>query len=403
MVATVAGWGSAKAQDYGDPSGKPLTLAGDARIVLADGERSWIDGGFGKTRYGPHKEPVRPVELDAVWKPAISWTLDATVAVIAQDGQDKPVDLSEAYLGWRRPPHGAFRFSARAGYFWPAISLEHSGPEWRVTETITPSAINSWVGEEVKVAGVEATASLPVAGHRAHATVALFGADDTAGTLLAFRGWALHDEKVTLFSKQQLPPLDSFMQYAQAKQTRPAEELDHRPGWYARLAWSPNDRLALNAFYYDNRGNPAAVNAGLQWGWRTRFADIGATWQAGRLKLTAQALSGTTQMGFPMPSKLWVDTQFRSAFLLATRQTGWGSVSLRGEAFGTRGHGSVLGAATSEDGWAATLAARHPIGKHLTVLIEGLHVESDRAERARIGDPAHQRQNQIQLALRLHS
>lgn len=244
------------------------------------GERSWLDGGFGKTRFGPDDRDFtvlpRAVEADAIWHPAITWSLDATLAVVAQDGQEKPVDLSEAYLSWRRSPHGDFRLGVRAGYFWPPISQEHSGPEWQVTDTITPSAINSWVGEEVKVAGLEATASLPLGGHRAYATVALFGANDTAGTLLSFRGWALHDEKATFFSEQALPPLDDFMRDAQASRTRPAKELDNRPGWYARLAWSPVDGVALYAFYYDNRGDPEAVDDYLQWGWRTRFANLGA-------------------------------------------------------------------------------------------------------------------------------
>ncbi|MEI9926712.1 MAG: hypothetical protein WDN44_02075 [Sphingomonas sp.] len=32
---------------------------------------------------------------------------------------------------------GPAKVSARAGLFWPAVSLEHSGPEWAVTDTIT--------------------------------------------------------------------------------------------------------------------------------------------------------------------------------------------------------------------------------------------------------------------------
>ena len=60
---------------------------------------------------------------------------------------------------------------------------------------ITPSAINSWIGEEVKVVGVEGTATHPLAGGRLSGTFGLFGFNDTAGTQLAFRGWALHDRR----------------------------------------------------------------------------------------------------------------------------------------------------------------------------------------------------------------
>ena len=179
----------------------------------------------------------------------------------------------------------------------------------------------------------------------------MFGLNDTSGTLLAFRGWALHDEKATAFSLQPLPPLDAFMLYAQAPRTRPALEIDDRPGFYAKLGWS-GPALRVSAFYYDNRGDPEAVNADLQWGWRTRFGQVAVQLKPdARTTLTSQAMTGTTLMGYPNPTRIWVDTQFRSAFLLATRRLGdASSVSARAEVFGTRGRGSVLGAETDEDG-----------------------------------------------------
>ena len=402
----------AHAQDYGDPSGKTLIATADLRLTAVDGERSWIDGGFGKTRFGPKSagpldhlsfEP-RAVEGDLVWQPQISWSLGATLAVTAQNGQEHAVDLSEAYLSWRRGPHGALKLSGRLGAFWPPVSLEHSGPTWAVTETITPSASNSWIGEEVKVGGAEATASLPVGQQgRVYATIALFAFNDTAGTLLGFRGWALHDEKATLFGHQPLPPLDAFMRSVQAPATRPMIELDNRPGYYVRLGWMPDSAIRLHAFYYDNRGDPQAVNSQLQWGWRTRFAELGGTAAFGATRITAQAMAGRTEMGFPMPDRIWVDTRFKSAFALVTRTIGKGSVSGRVEAFGTRGNGSVLGTDESENGWAATLAARRSFGDHVTLLAEALHVESNREARVRSGLDPRQNQTLLQLAIRLHS
>lgn len=398
----------AVAQDYDEnPSGRSLYALADLRLTLSDGERSWLDGGFGKSRFGGGADRdaaarARAVEGDLVWQPHLGWALDATIAASAQQGQDQPVDLSEAYLHYRHAPIGEVRVGARLGYFWPPISLEHSGPAWSVTETITPSAINSWIGEEVKVAGAEASASAPLGGGRLTATAAVFGLDDTAGTLLSFRGWALHDEKATAFSLQPLPPLDDFMEYAQAPRTRPALEIDNRPGFYAKLGWASH-LMKLQAFYYDNRGDPEAVRPTLQWGWRTRFGQIAAQLKPdAKTTITSQAMIGSTRMGFPQPTLIWVDTQFRSAFLLATRRIGGhSSVSARAEAFGTRGRGSVLGAATDEDGWAATLAGRHAIDDHVTVLGEQLHVDSTRDERARVVLAPHQAQTIAQVSARV--
>jgi hypothetical protein len=406
LLAVMQTGAGARAQDYDDPSGRTLAAIADVRLTGADGERAWTDGGFGKARYGGTQDGdvrfrPRAVEGSLVWSPHIAWSLDGRLAVIAQADQDHAADLSEAFLSWRGAP-GSIRLSARAGYFWPPVSHEHGGPEWRVSETITPSAINSWIGEEVKVGGLEATATMPLAGGKLGATVAIFGFNDTAGTLLAFRGWALHDQKGTAFGKQRLPTLDGFMQGAQAPRTRPAIELDDRPGFYGKLAWSPGKSLHVDAFYYDNRGDPQAVDADRQWGWRTRFGNIGATLDAtDRLRLTAQAMAGRTEMGFPMADHIWVDTRFRSAFLLATRRFGEASLSARAEAFGTRGRGSVTGADDSEDGWAATLAARRPVGDHVTILAELLHVDSDRDARSRDGLAAAQRQTVVQCAIRV--
>jgi hypothetical protein len=429
MIATISSWlgrmaaragvalvlacagGAAWAQDYSDASGKPVTALLDLRLTGADGERSWLDGRFGKARFGGDaasggdglRVRGRAVEADLVWQPQLSWSLGGTFAVTAQQGQEHPVDLSEAFLSWRRDPHGATRVSGRLGLFWPPVSLEHSGPAWTVTETITPSAINSWIGEEVKGAGAEATLSFALGQGHLAATAALFGFNDTAGTLLAFRGWALHDEKATAFGHQPLPALGPFMEYVQAQRSRPAIELDHRPGFYARLAWSSAGPLKLQAFYYDNRGNPEAVDADMQWGWRTRFGNIGAILQIGpQTKLTSQAMIGSTQMGFPEGGRVWVDTRFRSAFLLATRVIGGASsVSGRIEGFGTTGRGSILGAEDSENGWAATLAGRHMIGRHVAVLGEILHIESTREARVRDAEAPHQTQTVVQLAARL--
>ena len=418
LIVCVASLGAtfpASAQDYGDPSGRALTVVGDLRVVAVDGERSWIDGGFGKTRFGPDQPnathtlhaDLLPVEGDLVWSPQLGWRFGATIAVTAQNGQEHAVDLSEAFLTYRHDPIGKLRVHARAGLFWPPISLEHSGPEWAVTEMITPSAINSWVGEEVKVAAGEATASLPLGPGggwgRLSATAAIFGLNDTAGTLLAYRGWALHDEKATAFGRQPLPPLDPFSVFVQAKATRPVIELDNRPGYYLRLGWAPDERIRLHAFYYDNRGDPEAVTADLQWGWRTHFIEAGGSAMLGTAtKLTVQGLSGHTVEGFAMPTQLWSDMRFRSDFALLTQTIGRGSVSGRIKGFDTHSDGSVLGVDESEYGWAATLAARRAFGPHVTVLAEALHVDSRRDARRRSGLDPHQPQTVLQLALRLH-
>jgi hypothetical protein len=391
-----------------------LTAYANFDLAAADGPRSWLeDGGTGKGRFGDPNGGgmrVRPYATEAglVLQPDFGWSLSGLVSIIAQHDQDKAVDVSEAYLRWRPLPLGNVRLNVRAGTFWPPVSLEHGGDEWPVRETVTPSAINSWIGEEVKVGGIEATFSTIIAGNRLSLTAAGFELNDTAGTLLTFRGWALHDEKATLFGYQPLPFMNDFMRGAQARETRPMIDLDHHIGWYAKLSWAPPGPFELQYFHYDNRGNPEAVNAGLQWGWRTRFDHLGATLDLDtKTRLTAQAIDGTTTMGFPMGAegRRWIDMRYRAVFLLATRQvmmgSAAGSVSGRIETFDTRNHGSEVLSDDNETGWAATAAARWPLFLHATLFAEALHIDSRRDARLREGVPPRQHENILRLSLRL--
>ncbi len=381
-------------------------------LAGADGERAWLRGGFGKARFGGRAVDrddgfaIRPhaTEFGIAWQPHLTWSLGATVAAIAQEGQQHSIDLSQAYLTFKPMPAGPMRLSARAGLFWAPVSLEHSGPEWAVRDTITPSAINAWIGEEVKLAGVEGTAAGMFGSHRLTASVALFAENDTAGTLLAFRGWALHDEKATAFGTQPLPVLNPFMQFVQAARTRPLIELDSRAGYYIKLVWAPPGPFELQALHYDNRGDPEVVNEYLQWGWRTRFDHLGVIVDVDpRTRLIAQGIDGRTQMGFVEGNRRWVDTRFRSAFLLATRAVGDGSVSARIEAFDTRSRGSELGPENSENGWAVTAAARKPLASFATIGVEALHVVSRRDARASEDLDPRQRQTIVRLQLRLRA
>ena len=130
-------------------------------------------------------------------------------------------------------------FSARAGLMWPPVSLEHEGADWHVRDFITPSAINSWIGEEVKPLAAEGTFGASLGQHKLRATAALIAANDTAGTLLTFRGWALHDRTTLAFRSQPLPPLGTFTEI-QAPETHPLNDV-HR-GFAGIPAITPSSR-----------------------------------------------------------------------------------------------------------------------------------------------------------------
>ncbi|MDB5707008.1 MAG: hypothetical protein JWN66_4124 [Sphingomonas bacterium] len=388
-------------------SKRTLSVLLDARLVLANGHQSFVDGGLGKTRFdgtasGDFKARAVPVEADLIWAPRFTGSLSANVSAAWQRDQENDVDLLEAFVTFLPQRNGNWNFSAKAGLYWPEISLEHAtGGAWSTVYTITPSAINSWVGEEVKVVGAEATVTAGLGQHEIAATGGLFGFNDTSGTLLSFRGWALQDIKATTFGHFPLPPLNSFIVHLQEGQTRSLIEIDHRVGFYGRLEWRPPWPFVLNAYYYDNRGNPKAFEATGQWGWRTRFLNVGLSADiAPGTRLIAQAMTGSTHMGFQTRGVDWVHTSFQSAFALVTHEIGRGAITGRAEIFSTREHGSQMSPNESEDGWALTGAGRLALTNSLTAFIEVLHVRSDRGTRANLGIPAFEAQTVMQAALR---
>lgn len=393
-------------------SADTLSVIADGRIVIADGSRSWVDGGFGKTRFdgtadGDEQLQAHLAEAALIWQPRFTNSFVGNFSAAYQQGHDdKAFDVMEAYLTFIPTRGGNTNFAFKAGLYWPEISLEHAtGGAWSTVYTITPSAINSWVGEEVKVVGAEATLFQSVGDQDFSLTAGLFGFNDTSGTLLSFRGWALHDVKSTLFGEFALPPLNPFMTGAQAPVTRSVIEIDDRVGFYGRAEWRPAPGIVANAFYYDNRGDPEAFTDTLQWGWRTRFWNVGLAADLGQsTRLIAQGMTGTTLMGF-VPrgaTRYWVDTKFRSAFALLTRDVGAGAISARMELFDTKERGSRMNSAEEdESGWAGTAAVRWPLGDTFTLFVEGLHVESRRGGRTvRLGLPRKESQTVLQAALR---
>lgn len=381
----------------------PSTLSGvlDLRVVAADGEKSWIDGGFGKGRWGD-ETGVRLAEAGIAWRPQLTDSLSAVVTVEAQDGADPVVDLSEAYMSWRGAAAGV-RLSARAGLYWPQMSLEHDGLLWTVADTITPSAINSWAGEELKVGGAEATARTTIAGQGLSATLGAIGFGDTAGTLLTFRGWALHDLKNTASSLMPLPPLSAYMAVRQRGATTSLLELDNRTGLYGRLEWKPLPGLMLDLFRYDNRGDGLAADSVNEWSWDTRFTEAGLSWTPdARTRVRAQALSGVTFMGYPDQTtrEQWIDVGYSSAYVSVTRDVGPGAITARLDQFETRDHTLTAVDNNDETGWAQLVAYRWDVRPRANIVFELLRIDSDRPSRALAGEDARQAQTIFQTALR---
>jgi hypothetical protein len=412
LVTAVACFGApAMAESADILSPETLSVTGTVSLAATNGEETWLDGGFGKlSTSGDNYRNLRVTpmlsEANLIWQPRFTWALSANVVGTFLGGERNEAGISEAYFSYKPMRGSTTRFSARAGLMWPPVSLEHEGADWHVRDTITPSAINSWIGEEVRPVALEGTVGTSLGEHKLTGTAAMFAANDTAGTLLTFRGWALHNRRTLAFNDQPLPPFEEEDEGYQAPFTHPLLDVDSgfakRPGYYAKLSWQPPAPIRLELFHYDNRAKPEAINEDLEWGWRTHFTDLGFEADLSGTHVRAQAMTGRTRMGYPeLPNnRHWIDMRFRSAFLLVTQPIGKFGLAGRIDAFETRHHGSWWDSEYNEDGWAATLAGKREWGP-FTGLVELIHVSSDNPAREHVSLSPRQQQTRLQADLRL--
>jgi hypothetical protein len=379
----------------------------DVRAVSTTGERDWLDGGFGKLRYDHSQADL--AQAAVLWTPRFADTVTAYVLVQDVPGAENDVGIEEAYLKWKPVPKSDLRYSVRLGQMFPPVSMEHDGVGWTPSRTLTPSAINSSIGEEVLVDGIEGSVHKANGGHTVGLTLGAFSRDDTAGTILSWRGWALHDISSADNTQLQLPEGDEQGWYRlfddyQSEYSRPMSEVDHRTGWYARLDWRPPAPMALNLEFYDNLGDPNSVR-NAQWGWATRFYNLGVQWNpAPGMEVLSLVMRGSTDTGWHLKSGYWaVDTDFDSAFVLMSRKFDSGSrVTGRIDYFNVKDHSLRAVDDNTDKGYALTLAWLKPVTAHLDLAVEGLQVTSTHPARATQDLAPRQSQTQLQVALKIH-
>jgi hypothetical protein len=354
-----------------------LSGYGDLRLVAPDSQTSWVNGGLGKFRYGAHEGNFRFAEAVLQASVRLADGLKAVTVLRAEPEQRSGIDALEAYVSYAPQSDGALSWSAKTGAFFPTISLENDDLGWTSPYTLTPSAINSWIGEELRTIGSEAIAKWHSDDFGTFSlTAALDCCNDPAGILMADRGWAMDDRPTGLFERVRVP--DATMRLfhgAFPARTGEFDEIDGKVGWYAGLGWQMPDIGKITVLRYDNEGDPAAATA-RDTAWATRFWSFGARTQLGPVMLIAQQLTGFTEVisrGFKS------DTKFQSAYLLASYDLDDWRFSLREDLFQTRHLGNTP-SPLSEDGAATTVAVSWSGIANLRLTGEVIAMQSRRSE-----------------------
>lgn len=371
----------------------------ELRLVESDGRDSFMDGGLGKLRYDDDNDGVQLGRARLAWRDGIGGNWHANVDVSAWSLDDhNAIDLTEAWLEWRPVPKSAWRSNVKIGAFYAPVSLEHRAPGWSNPYTISSSALNTWVGEELRTIGVayELDRQGIAAGGRYDygAQVAVFGWNDPAGVVIALRGFALHDYQTPLFGR-----IGTFA-YGGREQRVIFHEIDDRPGFHAG-AWVRNDLgFELRALRYDNRGDPTVEAPSIDdWAWDTRFNSLGLRYDGPRgTAFIAQWLDGITRVT-PDPEYTW---DFSAWFVLLAQDFGRHRLSARYDDFHTRQAMEYsAGPWSREGGTATTLGWTWAINRHVELAAEWLRVDSNYNVRAALGEAPAAIEHSAQLALRL--
>jgi len=379
----------------------------EGRAILSSNTQSWEDKGLGKVRYGAAANGDTRVlgraEGAVALKPKFGFDVSGTIVLTANDQQRMALDINEAFLEYKPAPGSAFGFKARGGAFYPPISAENVGLAWTSPYTLTSSAINSWVGEELKTIGGEATLFHQTDDMEVDLTGALFMANDPTGTLLAWRGWSFNDRETGFFDRLQLAPIRMIRPggrlSTQASTEKPFHEIDGIVGYYVGASVD-NAFGKLSALWYDNRADDRAfVKA--QWAWRTKFFSL--SYKAplpGDIDFVAQGMTGsTTVITIPAPVGPIVHTGFWSAFGLVSKDWGQHRLSFRTEYFKTIDRDAFVDN-NNEHGMGLTLAYIFRPAVNQRVTLEVMHVSSQRPERAFLGFPSRARETQSQISYR---
>lgn len=377
----------------------------DIRASAADSERSWTRAGLGKSRYDADSPrwSVGQAVLQGQWD--LSDSLSAVANLSAGDQHAGVVDVREAWIGWNPVPTSAWKWRAKAGSFFPpsSVEIDYGGLAWTPTRTISSSAINSWIGEELRTNGVELQLShngrFERSPHDYGMTAALFVGNDPAGTLLAWRGWSISDRIAGRNEAVLLPDLPVYRADGaiprQDRTIHPFREVDGRLGYYVGANYRYQERMEVAWLHYDNRADPLVVKHG-QYGWHTRFNHLSLVLRPqGSWELLFQAMRGDTLMGANA-----VALDFQAWYALASRQVGPGRLTLRYDRFRTSEHDILPTDPNSERGHSVALAYSLGLSDSATLVTELLEVDSLRDARPLLHAARNQRERSLVASVR---
>jgi len=367
----------------------------DIRLIAPSAQDTYLDGGLGKLRYGEDDANLKLGNIVGELRAQQDeWFAQADGRIDTEYGT--ALDLTEAFVGYAPPTRTNWSWSARVGAFFPPFSLENENVGWSTFWTVTPSAINSWVGAEVRTIGAEGTLAWRSNGNAVTLIGSVFGFNDTNGVLIAERGWNFDDRISGLFEKERLPDAVAIAGGRAPPSTiHVFHETDDRPGWYLDLSYEIDGKTGFELMRYDNEADAMRPRS-----WHTTFWEAGFRQQIGNVTILSQAMRGDTIRR--TSAAAFTASDFQSAYaLVGWDLTDWW-LAARADIFQTRTRTAAGPSPLSEDGHAFDATVTWLPRNWLRLSAEYLLVEDTRAQRGIDGDSPHQTETQFQFVIRTY-
>lgn len=370
----------------------------DLRAVTSDASRSVIDGGYSPTRFSEGQSGLQLGRLRLALDTALGevWTLHLDASAWG-NAYKNPVGLTEAYLQFRPYPRNALRLRMKAGAFYAPVSLENGAAGWASPYTLSFSALNSWLAEELRTLGLETKvdwlgtrSGLPF---DVGAVAGVFGWNEVAGAALTEGGFILDDRQTPVFDGV------GKLEAPNGARIEPFRQIDGRAGYYGGLDLQAPGRLLITALRYDNRADPSASDVVSHvFAWHTSFNSAGARMEYGAgWTVIAQWMAGHTEIA---PGGHTLEWPFNARYvLLSKRLTSRQALSVRYDRFQVGSRNAKQDGEQSGHAW--TLAYLFDAGRDWRLTLEWLRVRSSSyswSEDENLPGPV--TDNQVQLSVR---
>jgi hypothetical protein len=348
--------------------------------VKADEQSSWFDKGTGILAYSKDGANVQQafIEVSDNFSNGLSYAL---VANYYQLGEQN-FGISQAQISYKPLSSNKLRWRGRVGFFYPKLSLENVDTGWLSPFTYTQSAVNSWVGEELRTAGLELTLYSP--GRTRNSAISwelhgsLFKANDPLGTLISWRGFAMHDRQSLNNDRVPFAAYPSVIdrdRIFHPSYVEPYHELDGNIGFYLGAHVEYYKQSTLRYYYYDNQADPLAVSQERLYGWRTKFHSLALQHKFdGNTRVLGQWMSGSSIMG-----KRYVYINFDVWYVMLSHRHKAHRISLRFDQFKVREDDVFPWDPNNSDGHGYTVAWRYDVDKNWQIGIEQ-HINKNSAD-----------------------